>query len=190
MARAKLFVALLGEWNARHNLVSARSFAEIWRRHMWDSAQLAEFIPADAKSLIDLGSGAGFPGLVLALLLRGRIGFRTVLAEATRKKCEFLILAAARLELDVEIRNLRIEDAARESFDVVTARACAPLPRLLCYAQAFQGAKTLNLFLKGQSVADELTEAHKSWRIKLREEPSRSDPSGTILAIEDLRHAS
>jgi 16S rRNA (guanine527-N7)-methyltransferase len=71
----------------------------------------------------------------------------------------------------------------------VAARACAPLPRLLVYAQAFQGPNTLNLFLKGQSVGEELTEAHKSWRMQMREEPSRSDPSGVILAIRELRHA-
>jgi 16S rRNA (guanine527-N7)-methyltransferase len=189
LARVKLFVALLEEWNARHNLVSARSLAEIWRRHVWDSAQLAKFVPPDAASLVDLGSGAGFPGLILALLSRDRAGFRTVLIEATRKKCDFLALAGDRLGLNVEIRNSRMEDAPREPFDIVAARACAPLPRLLVYAQAFQGPNTLNLFLKGQSVGEELTEAHKSWRMQMREEPSRSDPSGVILAIRELRHA-
>ena len=189
LARVKLFVALLEEWNARHNLVSARSLAEVWRRHVWDSAQLAEFLPPDAASLVDLGSGAGFPGLILALLSRDRAGFRTVLIEATRKKCDFLALTGERLGLNVEIRNSRLEDAPREPFDIVAARACAPLPRLLVYAQAFQGLNTLNLFLKGQSVGEELTEAHKSWRMQMREEPSRSDPSGVILAIRELRHA-
>jgi 16S rRNA (guanine527-N7)-methyltransferase len=189
LARVKLFVALLEEWNARHNLVSARSLAEVWRRHIWDSAQLAAFVPPDATSLVDLGSGAGFPGLILALLYRDRAGFRTVLIEATRKKCDFLVLAGDRLGLNVEIHNSRLEDAPREPFDIVAARACAPLPRLLVYAQAFQGPNTLNLFLKGQSVGEELTEAHKSWRMQMREEPSRSDPSGVILAIRELRHA-
>jgi 16S rRNA (guanine527-N7)-methyltransferase len=189
LARLKLFVALLEEWNARHNLVSARSLTEVWHRHIWDSAQLAALVPSGAASLVDLGSGAGFPGLVLALLFRDRAGFRTVLIEATHKKCDFLALAGQRLELTVEIRNSRLEDAPREPFDVVAARACAPLPRLLVYAQAFQGPNTLNLFLKGQSVGEELTEAHKSWRMQVREEPSRSDPSGVILAIRELRHA-
>jgi len=189
LARVKLFVALLEEWNARHNLVSARSVGEVWRRHVWDSAQLAAFVPQEARSLVDLGSGAGFPGLILAVLFRDRAGFRTVLIEATRKKCDFLALAGERLGLNVEIRNSRVEDAPREPFDIVAARACAQLPRLLVYAQAFQGPNTLNLFLKGQSVGEELTEAHKSWRMQMREEPSRSDPSGVILAIRELRHA-
>ena len=185
--RLKLFVALLGDWNARHNLVSASSLAEAWKRHVWDSAQLAELVPEGAASLVDLGSGAGFPGLVLAVLLRERPQFRTVLYEATRKKAEFLRLAANRTGAPVEIRNARIEEAAPEPFDIVTARACAPLPRLLSYAQAFQGLATVNLFLKGQSVGDELTDAYKIWNMRVRQQPSRSDPSGVILVIDGLR---
>lgn len=189
MARLKLLVALLDDWNSRHNLVSAASLEDVWRRHVWDSAQLVPWIPPAANSLVDLGSGAGFPGLVLAVLLGERIGFRTVLYEATRKKCEFLAEAARRLGAEIEIRNARIESAAQEPFDTVTARACAPLSRLLWYAVRFQTLGTVNLFLKGQSVGAELTEAHKSWKMELREEPSRSDATGRILVIEGLRHA-
>ena len=188
LARLKAYVVLLDEWNARHNLVSAGSLAEVWRRHVWDSAQLFSLIPAKARSLVDLGSGAGFPGLVLAAVVRERPGFRTVLYESVGKKCRFLEAAAERMELNVEVRNSRMETAAPESFDVVTARACAPLVKLLGYAQAFQGPETVNLFLKGQSVEAELTEAHKSWRMKLARHESRTDPSGVILEIRELRH--
>jgi 16S rRNA (guanine527-N7)-methyltransferase len=183
----KHFVALLEDWNSRHNLVSAGSLQNVWKRHIQDSAQLFDFVPLDAKTLVDLGSGAGFPGLVLALLLRERPGFRSVLYEATRKKCEFLAAAAERLGVTVDIRNARIEEARPEPFDVVTARACAPLDRLLFYAQPFQGLRTINLFLKGQSVGAELTEAHKIWNMRVQERPSRSDPSGTILVIDQLQ---
>lgn len=185
--RLKLFVALLEDWSARHNLVSAASLQDVWRRHIWDSAQLLDLVPAGASSSVDLGSGAGFPGLILALLLRDRLGFRAVLYEATRKKCDFLAAAAERLGVAVDIRNARLEMARPESFDLVTARACAPLPRLLLYAQAFQGAGTVNLFLKGQSVGSELTEAHKIWNMRVQERSSRSDPSGIILVIEQLQ---
>ena len=188
LGRLKLFAGLLEDWNARLNLVSANSLPDIWRRHIWDSAQLADLIPPEATSLVDLGSGAGFPGLVLAIILRTRGAVRTVLYEATTKKCSFLAEAAARTGAPVEIRNGRIEVARHEPFDVVTARALAPLDKLLDYAHAFQGSKTLNLFLKGQSVGAELTFAHKSWRMALTQRPSRSDPSGVILAIRELRH--
>ncbi len=190
LERLKLFVALLEECGSRHNLVSKQSLTDVWRRHIWDSAQLRDLIPPSAVSLVDLGAGAGFPGLILALLLEEeRPDFRAVLFEATRKKAEFLSMAAERLRIRVEIRNRRLEDAGREPFDVVTARACAPLPRLLLYAQPFQGKNTVNLFLKGQSVAGELTESHKSWKMQVKEVKSRSDPSGTVLIIESLRHA-
>jgi 16S rRNA (guanine527-N7)-methyltransferase len=186
LARLKAYVGMLGEWNARQNLVSASSLADVWRRHVWDSAQLAVFIPDEAKTLIDLGSGAGFPGLVLALL---RPEIKVTLTDSIAKKCRFLEAAAARMEIAVAVKNERIEGSNSAAFDVVTARACAPLSRLLGYAQPFQRRGTLNLFLKGQSVEAELTEARKSWRMKAIRHPSLSDPSGTILEIRELRHA-
>jgi 16S rRNA (guanine527-N7)-methyltransferase len=186
LARLITYAAMLEDWNARHNLVSRASLADLWRRHFWDSAQLAPLVPAEAKSLVDLGSGAGFPALVLAELLRERRP-RIVLYEATAKKCRFLEAVAERLALAVEIRNARIEDSERERFDVVTARACAPLTELLAYAHTFWGKGTLGLFLKGQNIEAELTEARKSWRIAAQRHPSRSDPSGVILEIRELQ---
>ena len=188
LARLKAYVGLLTEWNERHNLVSAASLADVWHRHIWDSSQLFPLIPESADSLVDLGSGAGFPGLVLAAMLRERPGFRAVLYESVGKKCSFLEAASARMGLAVEVRNARMEAAGPEPFDVVTARACAPLAKLLGYAQQFQGPGTVNLLLKGQSVEVELTEAHKSWRMKVVRHPSRTDPSGVILEIRELGH--
>jgi 16S rRNA (guanine527-N7)-methyltransferase len=189
LARLKAYVSLLAEWNARHNLVSANSLNDVWRRHVWDSAQLAPLVLASAKSLVDLGSGAGFPALVLAAMLRDKADFRAVLIESVAKKCRFLEAAAERMEVDVEVRNIRAEDAKHEPFDVVTARACAPLDRLLGYAQHFRGKRTICLFLKGQSVEEELTEAHKSWNIKAIRHRSRSDPSGVILEVREFERA-
>jgi 16S rRNA (guanine527-N7)-methyltransferase len=136
---------------------------------------------------VDLGSGAGFPGLVLAELLRDRPGFKTVLYEATGKKVRFLEAVAARLGLEVELRNIRIEAAKHEGFDVVTARALAPLPQLLPYAQRFWTPGSVGLFLKSQNVGGELTEARKSWRMRVEQHPSQSDPSGLILEVRELR---
>ena len=186
LARLKAFVGLLTDWNARHNLVSKTSLDEVWQRHVLDSAQLGPLVPPEAKTLADFGSGAGFPGLVLAVLLQGRVA--VTLFEATRKKAEFLHAAADRLGLTVAVRNERVEEAARAVFDVLTARACAPLPELLEYAQHFASSKTVCLFLKGQNVGVELTEARKSWRMKVREHPSITHPFGVVLEIRELGH--
>ena len=181
LARLKAYVGLLTDWNTRHNLVSKASLEEVWQRHVWDSAQLAPLIPSEAKTLADLGSGAGFPGLVLAVMLRNRVA--VTLFEATRKKAEFLRAAADRAGVEVAVRNERIEDAARGGFGVLTARACAPLPELLEYAQHLAAAKTVCLFLKGQNVGSELTEARKTWRMKVRQHPSLTHPDGVILEV-------
>jgi 16S rRNA (guanine527-N7)-methyltransferase len=186
LARLKTYAGMLEDWNARHNLVSDKSLGDVWRRHFWDSAQLVPMIPKSAKTLADLGSGAGFPGLVLAALLPE---LRVDLFEATAKKAKFLEAVVKRLDLKARVHNKRIEDAGRRVFDVISARACAPLPKLLGYAQHFAGPDTVLLFLKGQNVGVELTEAHKSWKMKVRQHQSLSDPSGVILEIRELAHA-
>jgi 16S rRNA (guanine527-N7)-methyltransferase len=186
LARLKAYVGVLTDWNSRHNLVSAKSLEDVWRRHVWDSAQLIQYLPPYVKTLADLGSGAGFPGLVLAELLRGRAS--VILFEATKKKADFLEAAAQRMGLNVGIQNVRIEAGRHEPVDVVTARALAPLDKLLGYAQQMAGRHTVCLFLKGQSLASELTEARKSWRMKALQHPSATDPSGVILEVRELRH--
>ena len=183
----KLYEEMLREWNAIHNLVSKGSLENLWRRHFLDSAQLAPLIPLAARSLVDLGSGAGFPGLVLAEILRNRREFRTVLYEATGKKCRFLAAVAARLGLHVEIRNARVEEAKAEAFDIVTARALAPLHDLLAYAQRFFGDDTIGLFPKGQNLVSELTNTHKSWKMIADQHPSMSDPTGIVLEVRELQ---
>lgn len=182
--RLEAYVTLLKEWNARQNLVSRASLEDVWRRHVWDSAQLEPFLPPSVKTLADLGSGAGFPGLVLAAL---RADIKICLFEATAKKCRFLAEAAQTMQVQVDIRNGRIEDARPEGFDAVTARALAPLERLLPYAARFQTTETVNLFLKGQDVEGELKQATKSWRMNLQRHPSKAGP-GEILEIRKLRH--
>ena len=187
LAHLKLYASMLADWNQRHNLVSKASLEDVWRRHFLDSAQLAHLLPQNPTSLVDLGSGAGFPGLVLAEMRRDRAGSRTVLYESVGKKADFLRAVAECLKLStVEVRQSRLEAGLPEKSDVVTARACAPLPTLLGYAHRFWGPSTLGLFLKGQNVEAELTEARKSWRMELQRHPSRSDASGVILEIREL----
>lgn len=184
LERLKRYVAILEDWNTRHNLVSRESLVEVWRRHVWDSAQIAGLIPATSRTMIDLGSGAGFPGLVLAVL---RPDLKVTLVEATAKKCRFLTAVAEELGLKVEIANQRIEDVPAKAFDVITARACAPLPDLLAYAQRFWGPNSRAFLHKGQNLAAELTEAGKTWRIDSEQHSSRSDLSGVILEIRELQ---
>lgn len=184
LARLEAYVALLTEWNAQQNLVSRSSLADAWRRHVWDSAQLVPLIPQGIRTLADLGSGAGFPALVIAAL---RPEIRVSPYESTAKKCRFLAEAARVLQVDVDIRQQRIEEGVPEGFDAVTARACAPLDLLLAYASRLQKPHTVNLFLKGQDVEAELKQATKSWRMKVQRHPSRSG-SGTIVEIRKLAH--
>lgn len=158
LAKLQAYADTLTEWNAIHNLVAKSTLPDLWERHMWDSAQLASLVPADSTTLADLGSGAGFPGLVLAAMLPG---IAVTLHEATTKKCAFLRAAAERMDLHVTIQNARMEDLPHQAYDVVTARACAPLPRLLEYAHNFVGPNSVCLFLKGQNVGSELTDAHR-----------------------------
>lgn len=186
LARLEIYVEMLVDWNRLHNLVSEASLADVWRRHVWDSAQLARYIPARARTLVDLGSGAGFPGLVLAELLRGRT--KATLIESVGKKCQFLRAVAVKLGLDCDICHSRIESFTTAPYDVITARACAPLSKLLGYAQHFTGPETVTLFLKGQNLGVELTDARKSWKIRYVEHPSRTDPSGSVLEIREFRH--
>jgi 16S rRNA (guanine527-N7)-methyltransferase len=183
LSRLRAYADLLADWNARHNLVAKSTLPDIWHRHLWDSAQLAPLIPETARTLADLGSGAGFPGLVLAAM---RPDLKITLHEATTKKCAFLQAATDRMGLKVEIRNARLEDWGPRHFDVVTARALAPLPRLLDYAHRFAGPNSVCLFLKGQNVGSELTEASKYWNMKTSQVPSQTDPSAAIVMVREL----
>ena len=169
LARLSAYAALLVDWNSRHNLVSRAGLDDLWRRHFWDSApSCCPLSRRKPSTLADLGSGAGFPGLVLAAMLRD---LAVTLFEATTKKCAFLQAAAEAMSLTVTIRNVRMEDAPPKPLMSSPARACAPLPRLLAYAQPFTGPKSVCLFLKGQNLGSELTEAHKSWKMKASQIP-------------------
>ena len=183
LARLKAYADLLTDWSARHNLVAKSTLPDLWHRHIWDSAQLAPLLPPDTRTLADLGSGAGCPGLVLAAM---RPDIAVTLHEATTKKCAFLQAAADRMGLHVTIENARMEELPRRPFDVVTARACAPLPLLLEYAHSFVGPNSVCLFLKGQNVGSELTEATKYWKMEVSQVPSQTDPSAAIVTVRKL----
>jgi 16S rRNA (guanine527-N7)-methyltransferase len=179
LGRLEAYVALLTKWNARINLVGPATIPDVWRRHILDSAQIHAQV-ADAGVLVDLGSGAGLPGLIVALLG----GPEVHLIEADMRKCMFLHEAARVTGTKLTIHNKRIEAAPKIEADIVTARALAPLTQLLDHAVRFLKPSGKCVFLKGARQADELTEARKTWQMNVTERPSLSDPSGVILEVE------
>lgn len=176
------YLIMLQKWQGRINLVGPGTMGDPWRRHFLDSAQLVPLLPPGRPRVVDLGSGAGFPGMVLAMLTDARVE----LIESNRRKCVFLGEVAHATGTPVTIHNQRIESMAGLGADVVVARACAPLDGLLGYAAPILAPSGLCLFLKGRAVDAELTEAERSWKMRVRRIPSRSDGSGTILKIEGL----
>jgi len=186
VARLEAYAGLLKRWSGRINLVSRNTLGDLWRRHFLDSAQLLPLLPEKTRSLVDLGSGAGFPGLVLAIL--GVPGVQLI--ESDKRKGIFLREAARLTGTPVKIVDSRIEAAKPDPADVVTARACAPLDKLLPLAQRFIGPNTVCLFLKGEQAADELTAARRDWKMAATQLPSRADPRGVILKLEQVTRES
>jgi 16S rRNA (guanine527-N7)-methyltransferase len=183
MERMDRYLDLLTDWNQRMNLVGPSALADFWGRHAWDSAQLLKLAP-DARIWVDVGAGAGFPGLVLAILLKGRPGATVHLVESMAKRCVFLRAVSTELGLPTQVHNARAESVNLSPVDVVTARACAPLPRLLPYVHHLLRGKATGLFLKGRDVEAEITEARKTWRFEATLTPSASDPDGRILKLQ------
>ena len=181
------FLDMLAAGNAVMNLVGPATIPDFWNRHAWDSAQLVGVAPA-AKVWADLGAGAGFPGLVLAALFKGRDGFHVHLVESMAKRCRFLDQVVGELGLPATVHNERAENL-KLPVDIVTARACAPLHRLLGYARPYFQAGAQGLFLKGQDVTAELEEAAKHWDFEADTVPSRSDERGRIVRVRRLGRA-
>ncbi|RMD61633.1 MAG: 16S rRNA (guanine(527)-N(7))-methyltransferase RsmG, partial [Alphaproteobacteria bacterium] len=199
LARLEAYGDLLLRWSRAINLVSRARLPDLWRRHMFDSAQLLPLMPPPppdrSRIVVDLGSGAGFPGLVLAILGAGEVH----LVEADAKKAAFLREAARITGTEVALHMTRIEHLTPFPADVVTARALAPLPRLIGYAAPFlrpdgsasgiaSGAVSgagdpVALFPKGRDVERELTDSHEMWKISVDVLPSRSDPEGRIVRL-------
>lgn len=181
--RLTVYGHLLAKWQARINLVGPDTLTDLWRRHFLDSAQLFPFLPQSIHRLVDMGSGAGFPGLVLAVMGAPDVH----LIESDARKCAFLREVARLTNTPVTIHNRRIEMVAPLGAEVVTARALAPLSRLLGWAERHLSPGGHALFLKGRGMEDELTVAGKEWNITCERIPSLSDPSGIILHCHEVR---
>ncbi len=185
MADLTVFLERLTETNAVMNLVGPDSLPDFWNRHAFDSAQLLDLAP-EARTWADLGAGAGFPGLVLAILLKGRADAHVWLIDSLGKRCRFLQELVDTLDLPATVINGRAEEQTLK-VDIVTARALAPLDRLLGYAQPYMARGAKGLFLKGEKAEAELQEARKVWHLDGELSVSRSDPRGRIVTVRSLR---
>ena len=184
MADLERFRALLAEWNENLNLVGPSALAAFWPRHAWDSAQLLQIEP-QARTWADLGAGAGFPGLVLAILLKETPGAHVHLVESLAKRCRFLEAVVGTLNLPATVHNARAE-ALSLKVDAVAARAVAPMTRLLGFAEPYLKRGAVGLFLKGQDVASELTEATRYWKFDVKLTPSLSSTEGQVVRVKGL----
>ena len=188
--RLEAYAALLSKWQKRINLIAPSTEKHIWQRHIADGLQLAGYIPKDAARIVDIGSGSGIPGMVLAIMLAGDSDRHVHLVESNSKKAAFLGEAVRVTGVRAKVHQCRFEDLNPEAFggkvDVLTARAVAPLNNLLKLSETWINNGARALFYKGQDVGIELTEATKYWRISYIQQPSLCDSRGCILDIKEI----
>lgn len=196
--RLEVYASLLRKWQATINLVASKSIDEVWQRHFADSAQLLRLAPGRRPlRWVDLGSGAGFPGLVIGVLIAEYPGSRLTLVESDSRKAAFLreVVRATGIGASVAVDIVvgRIESPTNQTrvgeVDVVSARALAPLPKLLQLSQGYMGPDTVALFLKGRDLVSELSEAKRLFAFEHAEIVSRTDISGRVLSVSHLRVA-
>jgi len=181
-----LYAEILAKWQRKINLISANTIVNVWSRHFLDSAQLYGLVPRGAKTLLDIGSGAGFPGMVLVVM-----GVKNVtLVEADARKCLFLSEVLRETGKHANIVNCRIEEFDGGYFDIITARALAPMDKLLSYINPHFGPSTKGLFLKGEQVDHELTKAKKQWKLEYKTVPSITNDRGSIIIVEKISSGS
>ena len=189
LAALQQFEQLVRHWNSAINLVSKSTLTDFWSRHILDSAQIFSLSPQNAVSWADLGSGGGFPGIVVAILAKQlKPDLRVTLVESDLRKATFLRQAAQTLSLPVSVRSARIESIDPLQADVVSARALAPLTGLLAYADQHLAAGGVAIFPKGARFAEELAEARKSWAFDVDVQQSHSDSDAAILVIRNIHH--
>ena len=182
------FVALLQEWNAKMNLVSKKSLEDVWQRHVLDSIQLVKYLPQNPRCLVDIGSGAGFPGIVLAIVLQEKFPeAKVILVESITKKTVYLKDVCTKLGLtNTTVENSRIENISIKNVDVITARAVAALDMLCLYAFDLATKNIRMLFLKGRSYTDEVTAAEQKWKFNLQVYPNLYSSDGVVLELSNL----
>lgn len=182
LERLEIYVALLRRWQRAINLVAESSLADPWRRHVLDSAQLLRLLSPPRPHIADLGSGAGFPGLVLAILGGGEVH----LIEADSRKSTFLREALRVTKTRAVVHEKRIEQVTGLQVDVITARALATLGRLITYAQPLLKPQGICIFPRGRGLEEELTQAVKEWKMQVERFPSETEPGGWIVRLSEI----
>jgi 16S rRNA (guanine527-N7)-methyltransferase len=190
LGRLETYADMLRRWQKTINLVAPKTLDDVWHRHFADSAQLWGYRPPAARIWLDVGSGAGFPGLVLAILGAGS-GSRHILIESDNRKAAFLREVARETGTPVDIMCMRLESpetrAKVPAVDCVTARALAPLPRLAELVAPYFAPGTLGFFLKGREIAAEIEEAARTWQMAFELKPSVTDKDGQVLLLKALK---
>lgn len=185
--RLQALAALTAKWTARINLIGPGTVDDIWQRHIVDSAQICRFAPSEARRWVDLGSGAGFPGLVVAIIAAERNpGLQVTLVESDLRKAAFLATAIRDLQVSAMVETARIEALAPQGADVLSARALAPLPRLLQYAERHLAPGGTAIFPKGARFQGEIDAALETWSFSVQKHPSTTDPDSVILTIGEI----
>lgn len=187
--KLKDFVGLLTEWNGKMNLVSKNSLADVWTRHVLDSIQLINYIPDQTKYLVDIGSGSGFPGIVLAIILQEKLpSLKITLVESIVKKAMYLNDVIEKIGLkSVNVLNDRVENAVFKNVDVITARAVASLNILCGYTAKIGNKNTEMLLLKGKSFSEEELEARKNWIFSREIYDNKYSDDGCVVKIKNIR---
>jgi 16S rRNA (guanine527-N7)-methyltransferase len=190
MSQLEALVSLVTKWNPSINVVAKSTVNDIWSRHILDSAQLFRLAPESTKSWADLGSGGGFPGLVVAILAADlRKGLKVTLVESDKRKCVFLTEAARTLGLDLTVIAARIEDIPPLCADVVSARALAPLPALCSMAIRHLSPDGICIFPKGVKADVEIDLARNDWQFDLNSIKSATDGGASLLVMKGLQRA-
>jgi len=184
LGKLQIYADLLKKWQPKINLVGPDTIPNLWSRHMLDSAQLAPLIPVGSR-VADLGSGAGFPGLVLAIMLKDQ-GVDMHLVESDQRKCAFLREVNRMTEANAQIHTARIEALEPLQADIVTSRALANLDKLIGYADIHRLSTGICLFPKGKRWMEELTGAQKSWKMDVIEHTSCTEDAGRILELQNI----
>ena len=188
--KLECYVSLLRKWNSKINLVSRQTIDDAWNRHIMDSLQIVNLIPGNARTCADLGSGGGFPGAVVAIVMNKKTPcFRMTLIESDQRKSAFLRSVSRETMVPMTVLSHRVESIAPLNVDVITARALAPLSKLLEYADRHMSKTGKAIFLKGENWEKEVKDAENQWNFTWEARKSSTNPDAVILEIGDLSRA-